>query len=573
MPHRSSAAGRSTTPSPGARSAAGGSSGAAAAAQRRRRLPAGIVSLEALHPPTGSTDSNLRLDAAHAVVAESDAASFSTGHDEPDSSDDLTRVGRLTVVRRFLHATVTAVPLWIADATMLLAMQWIVITVAQQWTTWDATVSLATATIATVMLYAAIGIPLGLLNVPGQNPVTELRMGIQSAGLAGLIVTYGYVFTSQPVAARVLACAAWVAVTVGLFPLARILGRGMLSRFSWWGVPALIIGDGRRAMLLHQYLQRSSSRGVRSLGILQTQPTFAVFGQDGSIRPRRPVDVLGGIGELPHLNETHAFRLAVVATENVSRRQAAAVADQVQAQVPEVILPVCEQLPSLWCETGDVGGFMSVRMRHRLRRPLPVLVKRITDVAGAAVLLVVLAPLAAMIALFIRVVSPGPVFYSHERIGKGGVRFQAWKFRTMVVDADQRLKHLLDSDPDLKLQWQADQKLRQDPRVIPVLGNFLRKSSLDELPQLWNVLWGQMSLVGPRPIVESEIEKYRGEFERYLAVRPGMTGLWQVSGRNDTTYDERVALDRFYVRNWSYWLDYYLLLRTIRTLLLREGAY
>lgn len=143
----------------------------------------------------------------------------------------------------------------------------------------------------------------------------------------------------------------------------------------------------------------------------------------------------------------------------------------------------------------------------------------------------------------------------------------------MIPNANEVLEQYLNEHPELREEWERDHKLKDDPRIIPGVGHLIRKFSLDELPQIWNVLRGDMSLVGPRPIVDSEIEKYCDVFPLYLKVTPGITGLWQVSGRNNTTYQERITLDAFYVRNWSPWLDLYILARTIKTVLLREGAY
>jgi Undecaprenyl-phosphate galactose phosphotransferase WbaP len=177
-----------------------------------------------------------------------------------------------------------------------------------------------------------------------------------------------------------------------------------------------------------------------------------------------------------------------------------------------------------------------------------------------------------LIALLIKASSRGPVFYKQERVGLHGRRFYAWKFRTMVLDADEVLEAYLEARPALRAEWDSQHKLKNDPRITRV-GRWLRYTSLDELPQIWNVLCNEMSLVGPRPIVSAEIAKYQHHFELYTKVLPGVTGLWQVSGRNDTTYPERVALDAFYVRNWSCWLDLYILARTVGVVLRREGAY
>lgn len=177
-----------------------------------------------------------------------------------------------------------------------------------------------------------------------------------------------------------------------------------------------------------------------------------------------------------------------------------------------------------------------------------------------------------VIALLIKWDSPGPVFYRQTRIGRFGRKFRIYKFRTMVQDADQFLQQYLDNSPELKIEWLANHKLRHDPRVTRV-GSILRKLSLDELPQILNILIGDMGLVGPRPIVDAEIEKYGKCFDLYIKVRPGLTGLWQVSGRNDTTYKRRVELDEYYIRNRTLLLDLQILWKTVFVVLKKDGAY
>ena len=183
-----------------------------------------------------------------------------------------------------------------------------------------------------------------------------------------------------------------------------------------------------------------------------------------------------------------------------------------------------------------------------------------------------LLPLLFAVAIAIKLTSKGPIFFGHGRIGREGKIFRAWKFRTMAANADEVLEQYLSAHPELREEWEKDHKLKDDPRITKI-GKLLRKTSIDELPQIWNVLRGDMSLVGPRPIVTAEIEKYGEYFDLYTIVLPGITGLWQVSGRNDTTYEERVKLDSYYVRNWSPWMDLYLLMRTVKIVLLAEGAY
>jgi Undecaprenyl-phosphate galactose phosphotransferase WbaP len=177
-----------------------------------------------------------------------------------------------------------------------------------------------------------------------------------------------------------------------------------------------------------------------------------------------------------------------------------------------------------------------------------------------------------VIMILIKLDSRGPVFYRQARIGRFGRKFHVYKFRTMVQNADQILQTYLENSPELKAEWLATHKLKKDPRVTRI-GSILRKSSLDELPQLWNIIIGEMSLVGPRPIVDAEVEKYGKCFDLYIKVRPGLTGLWQVSGRNDTTYERRVKLDEYYVLNRSLKLDLQILWKTVFVVLKKDGAY
>jgi undecaprenyl-phosphate galactose phosphotransferase len=202
--------------------------------------------------------------------------------------------------------------------------------------------------------------------------------------------------------------------------------------------------------------------------------------------------------------------------------------------------------------------------------PAEAVVKRALDIAGALALLALCAPVMILIAILVRR-DGGAALFGHGRMGADGRSFKCWKFRSMVPDAGKLLAHLLATDPQARAEWEREYKLRNDPRITP-LGRFLRTSSLDELPQLFNVLRGEMSLVGPRPIVRDEVARYGAAFADYCRCRPGITGKWQVSGRNDVDYPTRVSLDREYVARWSLGGDILILLRTIKVVLRREGA-
>jgi exopolysaccharide production protein ExoY len=213
------------------------------------------------------------------------------------------------------------------------------------------------------------------------------------------------------------------------------------------------------------------------------------------------------------------------------------------------------------------------RTRQRLRKlSADDLATEAMNIVIALVALVFLAPVMLGVAFAIFAQDGGPVVFAHRRIGRGGRYFYCLKFRSMAIDAEQRLADLLANDPVARAEWDKDHKLRNDPRVTR-LGAFLRKSSLDELPQLFNVLKGEMSLVGPRPIVDAEVAKYGRRFASYCAVKPGITGLWQVSGRNDTSYRARVAMDCIYARQRNVLMDGVIIAATVPAVLMRKGSY
>ena len=198
--------------------------------------------------------------------------------------------------------------------------------------------------------------------------------------------------------------------------------------------------------------------------------------------------------------------------------------------------------------------------------------QRVRDIVLSALLLLLFAPLFAALSLTIWLEDGGSVFYGQRRVGKDGVEFRCWKFRSMVADSDNRLRELLDTSPSAREEWELYHKLRQDPRITR-LGRILRTSSLDELPQLWNVFVGEMSLVGPRPIVAAEVRRYARRYSYYCSCRPGITGLWQVSGRNDVNYRRRVALDTLYAQRRCLILDVKIMIKTVPAVLMRRGCY
>jgi Undecaprenyl-phosphate galactose phosphotransferase WbaP len=229
-------------------------------------------------------------------------------------------------------------------------------------------------------------------------------------------------------------------------------------------------------------------------------------------------------------------------------------------------------MASLGITARELDGIVGLEVKQQLLRPTSKLAKRALDLTIALLAAPLVLPLVALFALLIKLQDAGPAFYANERLGYGAKKFKAWKLRSMVMNGDHVLHKHLEKNPAERAHWQATQKLKHDPRITRI-GRFIRKTSIDELPQLWNVFIGEMSVVGPRPILENQVEMYGSSFSLYKQVRPGITGLWQVSGRNHLSFAERVTLDKYVIQNWSVWLDIYILARTFGALLTAHGAY
>jgi Undecaprenyl-phosphate galactose phosphotransferase WbaP len=239
-----------------------------------------------------------------------------------------------------------------------------------------------------------------------------------------------------------------------------------------------------------------------------------------------------------------------------------------------IIIPDLFGMASLWVTPRDLGGVLGLELRQNLLLPANRFVKRAVDVVFGALFALIALPLVAVAAALIRLTDRGGAFYEQEREGEGGRLIRIRKLRTMYGQADQLLREHLSRDPGAREEWRRHFKLRHDPRILPRVGAFLRRTSLDELPQLWSVLKGEMSLVGPRPFPFYHLEQFGADFRRLRAkVRPGLTGLWQVSARSDGDLAVQQKLDSYYIRNWSLWLDLYILARTVKAVLARDGAY
>jgi Undecaprenyl-phosphate galactose phosphotransferase WbaP len=414
------------------------------------------------------------------------------------------------------------------------------------------------------LFIAAYGI-VGLYPGVAISPVDELRWTSLSTTLIYLALMAMLVLGREgEVYDRGVFIIAWF-LSIILVLLGRGLVRSVFASKWWWGYPVIVLGAGKTGDMVIQTLRRRPGIGLKPIVVLDDNPE-----KHGSLHG---VPVVGGVALAPKLSKRRHIPYCIVAMPGVPRDRLLSLIERYGTAFPHLlIIPDLFEFSSLWVSAKDMGGILGLEVRQTLLLPGPRLAKFLIDLAATLIGGLFILPLIGVISLLIWLDSPGPVFYSQIRIGQGGKHFKAWKFRTMVRNADLELHGYLNKHPELREAWGRDQKLRRDPRVTRV-GRFLRRTSLDELPQLWNILRGEMSLVGPRPIVDEEVEKYGDKFELFKKVIPGLTGLWQVSGRNNISYEERVSLDAYYVRNWSVWLDIYILLRTVWVVITADGAY
>lgn len=396
------------------------------------------------------------------------------------------------------------------------------------------------------------------------HPADELRRLSVGTTLA-LGIALGFVIQPRHLSTVGMAAVTWSVALVTL-PLSRMWMRRLGS--TWWGVPTLILGAGRLGRRIANTLKKNPQLGLKPVGVLDDRTDlYQREGWSGDI------PYLGGLDAASSLAATFQVRHAIIAVAGASSARLAEIVSRYTQCFPSVlVVPNVQGLGNLWVQPRRAGNMLGLEVSHLLAHRLPGILKRLFDIVLSAAGILLLSPVFLILYVLIRMESHGPAFYFQQRVGKNSRPFKLWKFRSMYADCDQAFARGLARNPSLADEWRRNHKLRRDPRVTDA-GRFLRKLSLDELPQLWNVLIGDMSLVGPRPIVKAEIAKYHARFASYALVRPGITGLWQVSGRNDTSYDQRTRLDEYYVRNWSFWLDVYVLGRTIRTVLFCEGAY
>lgn len=340
-------------------------------------------------------------------------------------------------------------------------------------------------------------------------------------------------------------------------PVARSLLRKSVSRFAWWGEEIVVVRAGAPSLDIVSHLVAHPWVGLR--------PSLLVdLDHQASVRPSL----------LESLSRKSRGRIncALIVTDG-TRQEIAGLLDLFRDIFFRVILVDGRPGHRLnWEASIDLGGIPGLEMHHNLLNARSQIIKRIMDIVLSTAGLVLAFPVLGALWVMVKLDSSGPGFYRQQRVGRDGRPFGMLKYRTMYEHANEKLESMLEADPSLRHEWEQYQKLHNDPRVTRV-GRILRRYSLDELPQIWNVIRGEMSLVGPRPYLPEQQQAYGQGYASYVRVRPGLTGLWQVSGRADATFVDRATLDEHYVRTWSTWMDIYILARTPLAVFSRNGAY
>ena len=393
----------------------------------------------------------------------------------------------------------------------------------------------------------------------------ELKEILRTLAIFAVIEIAVMAFTTWSFS-RYLWVMSWLLIFI-LVPLFRMVTKKILNMTGLWMRDTWIIGNGNNAYEAYKAITSERNLGLKIVGFVEVSKPMVTEKYNFDV----PI-IRADADWLNDIDKKSQFIVAVETTESEERNMWLR-NFMIKGYRYVSVIPTLRGMP---LDSTDMSFIFShevmiFRVQQNLAKWSSRLSKRLFDIFGALSIIIVLSPLIKYISRKVKN-DRGPTIYGHERIGKGGKPFKCLKFRSMVINSKEVLEHLLNNDAAAKEEWDKTFKLKNDPRITKI-GHFLRKTSLDELPQLFNVLKGEMSLVGPRPIITAELERYNDEVDYYLLSKPGMTGLWQVSGRSDVDYETRVYLDAWYVKNWSMWNDIAILFKTVGVVLKKDGAY
>jgi len=395
----------------------------------------------------------------------------------------------------------------------------------------------------------------------------EVRVIVKSTSIAFSLVLIAVFLTQQYIHySRLMIVLAWF-LSFFIIPLFRFITKRLLIISNLWKKKVAIIGQTKKMPMVTRAIKEEKTMGYEVVGF---------FNEDrekiGKII--NGVKIVGHYDDIEEFKQKIKFEDIIVAFEDISGKNLIDLLKKWDKYSETIrYIPPTGELISTGVDVENIGRILSLTLRKNLQKPWNIVVKSLFEMILTLFITCLFLPFFAAIAIAIKLDSPGPVFFTQERYGKNGKKINFIKFRSMYVDGDKKLAGFFKKNPEAEKEWLEFRKLRSyDPRITRV-GGFLRKYSLDELPQLFNVLRGEMSLIGPRPYLVYELEEVASVRSILLRVKPGITGLWQISGRNLLSFKERLNLDEYYVRNWTFWLDIMILLKTIQVFLSGKGAY
>jgi Undecaprenyl-phosphate galactose phosphotransferase WbaP len=425
---------------------------------------------------------------------------------------------------------------------------------------------LTPAFVATGVLWVGLRAYSGLYPGFGVHGPEELRRSTASTGLAALAHSALLFAIHMATASRFIAVGTWL-LLIPISWAGREIVKAALIRLRLYGRPVVILGGGAIGRLLIQELRENPGLGLVPV---------AVFDDDVLLQGQRieGVPVIGPLGRAHEWRYSYPECEAIFTASDQSEHRLAQLIQSVSRQFAHVsVVADTFGLGALWARSQVIGTYTTLQVHNDRFNRANLLLKRVFDLLVGIPLFLASLPTITMAALLVKVFSPGPAFYGQKREGRDGKRFRVWKIRTMVPDAERRLEQVLEGDRTARLQWEQRMKLDRDPRVVPRVGHFLRRTSIDELPQLWNVICGDMSLVGPRPFPNYHLRRFSQEFrELRHQVPPGITGYWQITHRSAADLHAQQATDSYYIHNWSLWLDLWILFRTVRVVVNGSGA-
>ncbi len=407
---------------------------------------------------------------------------------------------------------------------------------------------------AMILVFFAAGMYPGIMLPPGDEVKKSAVLSFFSfAGIALSIV----VESDEHIPTIVALIGACPVATI-LIPTLRELFRHIFAKHRFWGVPAVIYSTNNSAKVIVDRLLNRPEFGYKPAVIIDSAAKEFYFYKDIPVFPPTQaihdeikktgtkVAILNGWKEdFNKINSIYRYTILI---------------NKIQEE------------NTVTTTVRDFGGIIGFSSVHHITFKTARIAKRALDIFLLLLSAPLTLPITLIVSILVKLTSKGPIFYGHKRIGKNGKEFKCWKFRSMVIDADKQLEKILAENPEMRAEWEKDRKFTNDPRVTP-LGKILRKTSLDEIPQFFNILVGEMSFVGPRPVTTPELEKYQDKVDFILSVQPGLSGMWQISGRSDTGYEERITLDTYYIHNWTVWLDLWILIKTVYVVLKGKGAY